>query len=490
MSLTPEVARAWFHPRSILVVGASESRTTLANIFLRRQREFGYEGRLHVLHPKAATIEGIACVKTLDEIPEPVDYAYVAIAGAEVVRFLAEASGRVRVVQVIAAGFRETGDEGKALEAAMLRAARAGGIRLVGPNCMGSYAPAGRLTMVDAAPAEPGDIGVVSQSGVAACDVIKMGGFAGGRFSHVLSVGNCADIDPVEVYEYFAGEPSTGVIGMYVEGLERGAAFIDALRATEGRKPTVVLKGGMTDQGRRSASSHTGALASDHRIWRGLAAQFGIALPSSIEEFVASLVGFSMWSGTPAPAGRRCALIGPGGILSVLGTDLLRRRGLDVPELGAATLARLGELRLPPGSSVRNPIDTPVGVMEAQGGQAFGRILRIIAEAGDVDWLIVHVSLQNLYSYLGDPDTALEGAIAGVLAAAAQFGDRTRWALVLRTNDDPALDPVRARCRRLAAERRVPTFTSVELAASAILDFVRHAEHARAVAGVAAGSAS
>ncbi len=470
-------------------MGASEQRTTLANVFLRRQREFGYAGRLDVLHPKANAIEGVPCVRTLAEVSGPIDYAYVAIAGAEVVRFLGAAAGRVGVAQVIASGFRETGDDGLALEAEMVRAARAGGIRLVGPNCMGSYSPAGRLTMVDGASPEPGDIGVVSQSGVASIDVIKMGGFAGGRFSQVLSVGNCADVDAVEVYEYFAGDPATRVIGMYVEGLERGAAFVEGLRSTEGRKPTVVLKGGMTDQGKRSATSHTGALASDGRIWRGLAAQFGFALASSIERFVASLVGLSLWSATTAPAGRRCALVGPGGVLSVLGTDLLRGQGLDVPELGPSTIARLGELRLPPGSSIRNPIDTPVGVMEAQGGQAFGRILQIVADAGEVDWLLVHVSLQNLYSYLGDPDTALENAIGGALDAAARSRDRTRWALVLRTNDDPALEPARARFRRLAAERRVPTFTSLELAASAVADFVRHAEHARAAAGTGATAA-
>jgi hypothetical protein len=124
--------------------------------------------------------------------------------------------------------------------------------------------------------------------------------------------------------------------------------------------------------------------------------------------------------------------------------------------------------------------------MEAQGGQAFGRILRIVAEAGEVDWFLVHVSLQNLYSYLGDPETALEGSVAGVVDAASRFRDRARWALVLRTNDDPKLEPVRARFRAIAAARRVPTFTSLELAAGAIADFVGFAEHARDVAGAGA----
>jgi acyl-CoA synthetase (NDP forming) len=232
----------------------------------------------------------------------------------------------------------------------------------------------------------------------------------------------------------------------------------------------------MTDQGQRSATSHTGALATDHRIWEGLAAQFGLTLATSIEEFAGDLVGLSLWREGP-PAGRRCCLAGPGGVLSVLGTDLLRRHGLDVPALGAGTLARLEALRLPPGSSVRNPIDTPVGVMQAKGGHAFGEILRLVAGAGEVDWFVVHVSLQNLYSYLGDPETALEHSIAGFLEVARECRDRARFCLVLRTNGDPALDPVRARYRALAVARGVPTFGRLEEAAPAIAAFVRRAEH-------------
>lgn len=482
MTLTPEVARSWFSPRSILVAGASTQRTTLGNVFLRRQREFGYAGRLHVLHGKAAEIEGADCIRSLDDIDEPIDYAYVAIPGAEVVRLLGESRGRIRVAQVVSSGFREIGPEGRALEADMIRAARAGGVRLVGPNCMGSYSPGSRLTMIDGAPPEPGDIGVVSQSGVLACDVIKLGAFSGGRFSQVLSIGNCADIDAVEVYEHFVTDPSTRVIGLYVEGLDRGEAFIGAIREAEGRKPTVVLKGGVTDQGQRSVSSHTGALASDGRIWRGLAEQFGLALPTSIEGFAASVVGASFWSRTSLPAGRRCCLIGPGGILSVLGTDILRGRGLDVPELSPGALGRLRALGLPPGSSVRNPIDTPVGVMEAQGGQAFGKILHIIAESLEVDWFVVHVSIQNLFSFLGDPETALTNCIAGMLSAASDHGERARWALVLRTNRDPALEPVRTRLCRTASGAGVPTFTTLQDAAAAVSDFVRFSERASTMA--------
>ena len=481
--MTAEEARAWFSPRSILVAGASRERATLGTIFLRRQREFGYDGTVHVLHPEAQEIEGFPCIKTLSELDGPVDYAYIAVPGADTVRLLTNAAGRLRVAQIISSGFREAGREGEDLERQMTEVARNGDIRLVGPNCMGSYSPGGRLTMIDGAPRESGPIAVVSQSGVAACDVIKMGAFMGGRFSQVVSIGNCADIDPVDVYEHFVTDPAVGVIGMYVEGLTRGRALIDAVRRAEGSKPTVVLKGGATDQGVRSVASHTGALVSDHRIWRGLARQFGLMLKTSIEDFVGTLVAASQWDVAAPFTGRRCCLAGPGGVLSVLGTDLLRRSGLDVPALGEATLHRLEALRLPPGSSMRNPIDTPVGVMQAQGGRAFGHILKIIAEADEIDWFIVHISIQNLFSFLGDPQTALDNSLAGFLEVAEAFRGRARWCLVLRTNGDPALDPIRARCITAASARGVPVFTRLEDAAAAVASvagWLEHRDRARA----------
>ena len=430
-----------------------------------------------MLHPEAQEIEGFPCIKSLAELDGPVDYAYIAVPGADTVRLLTNAAGRLRVAQIISSGFREVGREGQDLEQQMAEIARKGGIRLVGPNCMGSYSPAGRLTMIDGAPREPGAIAVVSQSGVAACDVIKMGAFMGGRFSQVVSIGNCADIDPVDVYEHFVTDPAVRVIGMYVEGLARGSALIEAVRRAEGRKPTVVLKGGATDQGVRSVASHTGALASDHRIWRGLARQFGVVLKSSIEDFVGTLVAASLWDVAGSGTGRRCCLAGPGGVLSVLGTDLLRRSGLDVPALSEATLHRLEALRLPPGSSMRHPVDTPVGVMQAQGGRAFGQILRIVAEADEVDWFIVHISIQNLFSFLGDPQTALDHSLAGLLDVAEAFRGRARWCLVLRSNGDPALDPIRARCIAEASLRGVPVFTRLEDAAAAVASVADWQEH-------------
>ncbi|MBI2494879.1 MAG: hypothetical protein HYV94_22640, partial [Candidatus Rokubacteria bacterium] len=113
----------------------------------------------------------------------------------------------------------------------------------------------------------------------------------------------------------------------------------------------------------------------------------------------------------------------------------------------------------------------------------FGHILRVVAESGAIDWFVVHVSIQNLFSYLADPETALESSIAGFLDVAHEFRERARWGLVLRTNGDPALDPVRAAYRARAAARGIPSFTRLEEAANAIAAFVSWAEHRERVEG-------
>ncbi|HJQ62343.1 MAG TPA: CoA-binding protein, partial [Burkholderiales bacterium] len=131
-----------FAPRTVAVVGASTKGTALPNVFIRRIREFGYDGAIYPIHPSAAEIDGLPAYKSLGETPQPVDYAYIAIAAAQVAPLLAAGKGRVRFAQVISSGFGEV-DEGKVLQEELAAAARAGGMRLLGPNCLGIYTPRG-----------------------------------------------------------------------------------------------------------------------------------------------------------------------------------------------------------------------------------------------------------------------------------------------------------------------------------------------------------
>jgi acyl-CoA synthetase (NDP forming) len=140
-----------FEPKTVAVVGASARGVALPNIFIRRIREFGYAGAIYPIHPSAPEIDGLKAYRTLGATPNPVDYAYIAIGAAQVPPLLREAGGRVRFVQVISSGFGEV-EEGKALQEDLAAAARAGGMRLIGPNCLGLYSPRGRITFAEIAP--------------------------------------------------------------------------------------------------------------------------------------------------------------------------------------------------------------------------------------------------------------------------------------------------------------------------------------------------
>ena len=156
--------RPLFEPKSIAVIGASTKGDALPNLFIRRLREHGYAGEIFPIHPAAQEVEGLAAYRSLAEMPRPVDYAYIAIAAAQVPPLLREGNGRVRYAHVISSGFGEV-DEGRSLQDELVAAARAGGMRLVGPNCMGMFSPRGRVSFAGVAVLESGHVGVVSQSG-------------------------------------------------------------------------------------------------------------------------------------------------------------------------------------------------------------------------------------------------------------------------------------------------------------------------------------
>jgi acyl-CoA synthetase (NDP forming) len=142
-----------FMPKTVAVVGASSKGNALPNVFIRRIREYGFSGEIYPIHPTAPTIDGLTAYPSLAATPKPVDYAYIAVSGAQIPDMLKVAAGRVRYAQVVSSGFGEV-DEGKDLQQRLLEAARAGGMRLLGPNCLGIYTPRGRITFTEISPKE------------------------------------------------------------------------------------------------------------------------------------------------------------------------------------------------------------------------------------------------------------------------------------------------------------------------------------------------
>lgn len=454
-----------FEPKTVAVVGASAKSAALPNIFIKRIQKLGFKGPIYPIHPTATEIDGLPAYKSLAETPEPVDYAFIAIAAAQVAPLIEAAKGRVRFAQVVSSGFGEV-EEGKALQDALIVAAKAGGTRVLGPNCLGIYTPRGKITFTDNCPSEPGAIGIISQSGGLGTDIIRRGINRGLGFSGLVSVGNAADVNPNDLLEYYLADPQTKVIGMYLETAKDGRRLFEILRAAKAQKPVVILKGGRTAQGLAAAASHTGSLAGDERAWLALSAQTGCVLAETLEDFLDMLGAFQRLTPRPDHPIRRVVLFGNGGGTSVLATDFFARVGLDVIPFEAPTLGALAALKLPPGSSITNPVDCPVGTLQQEEGRVAQKILDAIYSHGAPDALVVHL---NMVAFAGrTKPEVLDNLMQAVLRVQSQFPNQSHFVLVLRSDGDPEIEARKRAFRERAVALGIPVFDEMSNAGRAL----------------------
>lgn len=460
-----------FKPKTVAVVGASTKGNALPNVFIRRLREFGFEGAIYPIHPTAAEIDGLTAYKNFAETPEPIDYAYIAIAAAQISPLLAGAKGRLRFAQVISSGFGEV-EEGRELQTQLVSAAHAGGARLIGPNCLGLYTPRGKVSFAEIGSKEIGSVGVVSQSGGLGTDIIRRGFARGLQFSGLVTVGNCADITPSDLIEFYLADVQTRVIGMYIETAKDGRRLFDILRNARGAKPVVVLKGGRTRQGIAAAASHTGSLAGDERVWIALSRQTGCILVDTLDEFIDTLLIFQSLKPHPAHPTQRVALFGNGGGTSVLATDYYARLNLDVTPFDQKTIDQLAALKLPPGTSITNPVDCPVGTLQQEDGRVAEKILDIIYSAGKPDALVMHL---NLAAFAGraKPEV-LDNLVHAAMRVQEQYPGQAHFILVLRSDGDPPLEARKREFRVKAMALGVPVYDEMSNAGHALAALQAH----------------
>jgi acyl-CoA synthetase (NDP forming) len=341
-------------------------------------KKFGYAGSIWPIHPSAPEVEGLPAFRSLAETPGAVDYAYVAIGAARVADALAAGAGRLGFAQVISSGFGEV-EEGRDLELGLVEVARNGGFRVIGPNCLGLYSPRGGVTFPDDAPRETGSIGVLAQSGGLSTDIVKRGQTRGVRFSGLVTIGNSADVGAAELAGFYFDDERTRAVGLYLESAKDGRALFDLLRSPRA-KPVVLLKGGRTRQGHLAAASHTGSLAGDMRAWEALCEQTPCVMVDTVDRFVDGLLALQVLELRPSRPTRRVVLFGNGGGTSVLAADCFSSVGLDILPMDEAALEAMRALKLPPGTGIVNPIDTPVGTLLQSGGSVAGKTLIGIAE--------------------------------------------------------------------------------------------------------------
>lgn len=452
-------------PSTVAVLGASASGTTIANTFIRRLKKFGYGGAIYPIHLTADVIEGLPCYRNLAETPDPIDYAYVAIGARNIPGVLQAAGGRLRFAQVISSGFGEVAD-GVALETELVAKAHEGGCRVIGPNCLGMYSPRGGMTFPEDAPRDVGNVGVICQSGGLGTDIIKRGGQHGLRFSAVFTVGNCADLMPVDLVEYLFADPLTKVVGLYLENAKEGRALFEALRKNAGRKPVVLLWGGRSAQGSLAAASHTGAIAGNRDAWHALSEQTGCVLVGTLDQFIDVLLAFQCLPVRSQRPTQNVVLFGNGGGTSVLAVDAFAERGLSVLPFGDQLRSKLEAMHLPPGTSVANPIDAPVATLQQDDGRIAKALLDIVYASGVADAVVVHI---NLAAFVGrggaDP---VDNLIEMALETHANHGATAHFVVVLRVDGSRELDERSRRYRQNALQRGIPVYDELVNAADAL----------------------
>lgn len=460
-----EMFRPLFEPRTIAVLGASTRDVAIANSFIKRLKDFGFEGEIYPIHPKADEIEGLKAYPSLADTPQKVDYAYIAIGAGRIAEALEAGAGRVRIAQVISSGFGEV-EEGRELQDDLVRRARASDIRVLGPNCLGTYSPRGGLTFPVGAPKELGCIGVISQSGGLSTDIIKRGQWRGLRFSGLVTIGNSADVKPHELLDYYFSDPETRAVGLYIEDIRDGKSFVDVLRNHPTPKPVIVLKGGRTADGRAAAASHTGALAGDDKAWDALAQQFALSMATTVDEFIDALLALQHFTLRPEKPTQAVTLFGNGGGSSVLGADIFSHYKLKVAPFQGKARDVLDAMGLPPGTSVINPIDTPVKTLQEKEGFIAGEILAHVFEHARPDAIAMHL---NLAAFVGRGTVDPIGNLFEVMRQTREkWPGVAHFALAMRTDGSAELDQTRRDYRARAFDIGVPIYDEIPAMARAL----------------------
>jgi acyl-CoA synthetase (NDP forming) len=387
-----------FHPRSVALVGVPRG-AKMGKVFLTALLDQGFEGHIYPVNPKVDEIDGFKSYPTISAIPEPVDLAIVLVPHRHTLPVVRECAERgVKGAVLFTAGYGETGtEEGQALEEELARVARAAKMRLIGPNSMGIYAPDSGLAFFNGLPKTPGPLGIISQSGSLAVILARMAPQRGVYFSKVFSVGNQCDLTSADFLYYLGRDDKTRVIGAYLEGIKDGRRFLEALCEASMKKPVILWKLGLTDQGRQAAASHTGALSGAEDIWRSVVNQSGGVSVEGLEEWVDTLMAFTLLPSHMV--GNRIAIIsGPGG-LAVAAAEACGKEGMVLANLSPESQSALAEFLPPTGTSFRNPID--VGLSASMAPKLYARASRVALEDPEVDAVVV-------IGTGGSPETSLQ----------------------------------------------------------------------------------
>jgi acyl-CoA synthetase (NDP forming) len=353
--------------QTIAVVGATERVGAIGRLPIEYLTKFGFEGFIAPVNPKGGTILGLPAFQSMAEIPQHIELALIMVPASSVREAVKDcAAAGVDVAIVMSSGFGEVDPDGQIAQQELVDIARADGMRLVGPNCIGSVGGAHRVMATfspvfssESTPLPAGNVALVSQSGALGFGALSLGLERGVPIGIAITTGNEADVTAVEVAAQLAQDPEVDAVAMYVESLGN----MDQLIEVAGSKPIAILKAGRSVAGAAAAASHTGALASPDKVVSAVLTQNGIARANNIDELLDIAALFASEKKILGPAVGIVTTSGGSGILAV---DALESEGLSLAELSAETVTALEEI-VPSYGNATNPVDVTAAVMAESG---------------------------------------------------------------------------------------------------------------------------
>lgn len=464
-----------FYPKSIAVVGVSQNVMKAGSFWFKTIVDAGFEGNVYPVNPRGGEFMGHKVYPALKAIPGPVDYVIVSIPREAVPSLLDDcADKKVKVIHFFTAGFSELGDSsGHKLEQELIKKAREGGFRIIGPNCIGIYCPESKVPYGPGGKVgKIGSVGFISQSGGIGEKLVELGTARGINYNKGISFGNGIDLDSADFMEYMAADSKISVIGVYLEGTRNGRRLFTTMKAVAQVKPLIVWKAGRTDVGAAAAMSHTGSMASSATIWSAALRQCGVIEVSSVEELADTLLIFQQL-GHYEGGGGGVAVVGGmadgGGGISVSASDACASHGLHMPSLSTETRQKLASLLGEVGSILLNPVDV------SQSGSHPSKIRKaldfILAEPS-IDLVIIQMDVGILLKYL--PWSVVQD-ITGVFIG-LRTGQNKPIVVVLPPG---ATEAERLEIEHQLAEAAIAVFPDMERAAKAVMNIVRYS-HFRA----------
>jgi acetyltransferase len=345
----------FFNPKSVAIIGASRQKGKVGYEILRSMLDAGFPGKIFPVNPQAGVIDGLKCFPDLQSIGQTPDLVVIVVPAKAVPAVMQQcAAVGAKAVIIITAGFKEVGEVGRKLEQQLIQIAKQSGIRVIGPNCLGLIVPANKLnaSFGGALPAV-GATGYLSQSGALMAAILDMANASHIGFSTLVSIGNKADVDELDIIEFLAEDPNTKVIAGYLESITDGNIFVSQAERISLKKPILLMKSGVTAAGAKAASSHTGSLAGSETAYEAVFERAGVIRCFSLKSQFDFAQGFAY---QPLPAGNSVAVITNAGGAGIMAADAIEKQQLTFAKLSEGTVRRLAE-KLPAAANLLNPID-------------------------------------------------------------------------------------------------------------------------------------